>query len=96
VRPLPARQVGSALEQKGFTSSGGDHVRYHFYYKGKDVGVATRISHGEKEIGVRLAAMMRKQMKLSKNDDFMRFVECPMSKEEYEEHLRALGIFSST
>jgi hypothetical protein len=39
-----------------------------------------------------LIKRMRAQMRLRTNADFQRFVECPMTKEEYEQVLREQGV----
>jgi predicted RNA binding protein YcfA (HicA-like mRNA interferase family) len=83
MKPLPARSVAAALTRKGFVKRENDHTHYHFRHAGKDVGVATMISHGEKEIGVGLIKRMRAQLRLATNADFVRFVECPLTHEKY-------------
>lgn len=52
----------------------------------------TKISQGEKEIGIVLAKRMRAQMRLPSNAEFQRFVECPMTLEEYRQILRDQGL----
>ncbi|HEX8407653.1 MAG TPA: hypothetical protein VF883_02235 [Thermoanaerobaculia bacterium] len=90
--PFPARAVGAALLRKGFTSRETHHTMFHFIHDGKDVGVSTKISQGEREIGIGLIKRMRAQMRLRTNVDFQRFVECPMTKDEYEQILREQGV----
>lgn len=94
MKPFPARQVDAALLRKGFVKRQGDHAYYHFKYRGCDVGVSTKISHGEREIGPGLSKRMRAQMRLETNADFGRFVDCPMTFEEYVALLKRLGIIS--
>jgi hypothetical protein len=94
MKPFPARDVDAALLRKGFVKRQGDHAYYHFKYRGCDVGVSTKISHGEKEIGLGLSKRMRVQMRLETNTDFARFVDCPLTFEEYVALLKRLGIVS--
>lgn len=92
MKPFSARDVASALSRKGFEKRQNDHTYFHFKYRGRDVGVSTMISHGEKEIGFGLIKRMRAQLRLETNSDFARFVECPLTHEEYLATLRRLGI----
>ena len=94
MKPFPAREVDAALLRKGFVKRQGDHAYYHFKYRGCDVGVSTKISHGEKENGAGLSKRMRAQMRLETNADFGRFVDCPLSFAEYVALLKRLGVIS--
>ena len=94
MRPFPAREVASALSRKGFEKRQTDHTHYHFKYRGRDVGVATMISHGEREIGIGLIKRMRAQLRLQTNADFARFVECPLTFEEYVSILKSLNVIT--
>ena len=94
MKPFPAREVDAALLRKGFVKRQGDHAYYHRKYRGCDVGVSTKISHGEKEIGPGLSKRMRAQMRLETNVDFWRFVDCPLTFEEYVALLKRLRIIS--
>jgi predicted RNA binding protein YcfA (HicA-like mRNA interferase family) len=94
MKPFSAREVDAALLRKGFVKRQGDHAYYHFKYRGCDVGVSTKISHGEKEIGPGLSKRMRAQMRLETNADFGRFVDCPLTFGEYVALLKRLGIIS--
>jgi hypothetical protein len=92
MRPFSARDVEAALLRKGFTARESHHTMFHFIHDGKDVGVSTKISHGEREIGIGLVKRMRAQMRLRTNTEFQRFVECPMTKDEYEQVLCEEGV----
>lgn len=94
MRPFPVREVAGALTRKGFTERENDHTFYHYQHKGRDIGVSTKISHGDREIGIGLVKRMRAQMGLRSNAEFQRFVECPMSQVEYENVLREQGLIS--
>jgi predicted RNA binding protein YcfA (HicA-like mRNA interferase family) len=90
--PFPARDVAASLTRKGFSARESHHTMYHFLYEGKDIGVFTKISHGEREIGIGLIKRMRANMRLNSNREFARFVECPMSQAEYEQILKNQGL----
>lgn len=77
------RHVAAALQRKGFVLRESHHSFFHFLIDGKDVGISTKISRGEREIDDSLASRMRKQMKLGSSQDFRRFVDCPISLDEY-------------
>lgn len=88
--PRDAREVGTNLERKGFTTSQGDHVFYRLFVNGKNTGIRTKISHGEREIGDGLLGQMAKQTCLVKKE-FLELVDCPMTSERYLELLRERG-----
>lgn len=83
-----------ALEYKGFDIS---ERRHHFFvYRtscGKLTDVRTMISHGSsyKSLGDDLLAKMARQCRLAKKD-FLDLVNCPLSREQYEEKLKNQGI----
>lgn len=79
-----------ALTKKGFRKSNNHHEMYLFYHKGKKSSVRTRLSHGAKEYSENLLAQMAKQVRLDRGQ-FDDFIECPLTEEEYIEHLLAKG-----
>jgi len=87
--PRKKTKVESALRNKGFEQTEGDH---HFFVyltiEGKKTAVRTKTSHTPKmkDIPDNLLSQMAKQCKLSK-DDFFRLLDCPLSREDYEELL---------
>ena len=94
---MPRKQpnVEKSLLDKGFQAGGGDH-NYFFYYTkaGKKTIVRTKTSHGSREIDDNLLAQMAKQCKLS-NKDFGLLIECPLSRDDYEAKLVAVGMVAS-
>lgn len=86
--PKDAKDVGAGLEKKGFIAREGDHTFYHLHVGGKKTAIYTKISHGEREIGDRLIAMMARQVGLNKRD-FLDLVDCPLTIEAYLALLRA-------
>lgn len=90
---MPRKQadVEKGLLNKGFLSGGGDH-NYFFYHSkaGKKTIVCTKTSHGAREIDDNLLAQMAKQCKLT-NKDFGLLMDCPLSRDDYEVKLIAVG-----
>lgn len=92
--PLKRSTVESSLEAKGFIKVQGDHSFYIYHSKkGLRTVVRTKTSHGSghKDISDGLVSQMAKQCKISIND-FRRLVECPLSRDEYEEKLLQQGL----
>jgi predicted RNA binding protein YcfA (HicA-like mRNA interferase family) len=87
---LKTRDIQRSLPDKGFSREEGDHIYFSFVHEGKDCGISTYISHGEREIGDSLISRMARQVKLSKQD-FVRLVGCPMDHGEYVETLKEQG-----
>lgn len=85
--PRDAKEVAANLKRKGFTPDEGDHTFYRLFVDGKNTGIRTKISHGEKEIHDGLLAQMAKQTKLVKKE-FLELVDCPLTLERYLELLR--------
>jgi hypothetical protein len=92
MKPRSARDVASALEKKGFEPRLSHHMYYHFRYQGRDVGISTKISHGETELGRPLLGMMKRQLQLDSSTEFERLVNCPMSEADYIEYLKKKGV----
>lgn len=90
---MPRKQadVEKSLLNKGFLSGGGDHNYFLYHSKaGKKTIVRTKTSHGSREIDDNLLAQMAKQCKLT-NKDFGLLVDCPLSRDDYEVKLIAVG-----
>jgi len=87
--PRKAKDVAAGLTNKGFLRHEGDHSFYILWVEGKNTGIRTKISHGEKEIHDGLLAQMAKQVKLGKKD-FLNLVDCPLTSEQYLELLRGI------
>jgi len=90
--PFDARKVGHALTSKGFRKVENDHTFFHLYVDGKDAGVFTKISHGEKEIGTPLAKRMQHQLKMQSQANFRDLVDCPLTYDKYVKLLRDAGV----
>lgn len=89
------REVEQALQKKGFEKSKGKHKHSIFIYytsEGKKTDVRTLTSHGSggTDIGDPLLGRMASQCKISKLR-FEQLIECPLSRECYEDMLRDSG-----
>ena len=80
--PVRTADIERSLPRKGFEREVSRHVYFKFRHRGKDWGISTFYSHGEREVGDHLVSRMAKQVKLSKAD-FLQLVQCPMSAEGY-------------
>jgi len=79
---LKIRDIKAALARKGFVSRDGDHEYFIFHCDGKKTSVMTKFSRSATEADDWLQSQVAKQIKLSKAQ-FIRFVECAMSANEY-------------
>jgi hypothetical protein len=63
---------------------------YWFYLDGLRTSIRTRISFGQAEIGNPLLGLMAREMSLSKND-FLLFVKCDLTGDDYRQQMIAGG-----
>ncbi len=90
--PRDKRDVESGLGNKGFRLQDGDH-HYYVYWseEGKKSMAKTKTSHGSgRDISDDLLTKMSKQCGLTKGN-FLKLVDCPLSRKEYEALLKAAG-----
>lgn len=87
---LKVRDIKGALTNKGFSADDTHHTIYWFFARDKKTSINTKISQGEREIGDPLIALMARQMRLTKGD-FVKFVSCEISGEEYLAKLQDAG-----
>ena len=83
------REVERVLESKGFERRENDHSFFIYHTKsGRKTSVRTKTSHGRgsRDIGDPLIKNMAEQCKLNMQK-FKDLVECPLSREEYEDML---------
>jgi hypothetical protein len=91
--PRDKRKIEEALLKKGFEDKEGDH---HFFIyhtlQGKKSSIRTKTSHTPKmkEINDGILSQMAKQCRLNKQD-FMRLIDCPLNREQYEARLIEKG-----
>ena len=88
--PRNAKDVTASLTGKGFQPHDGDHHFYRLFIDGKNAGIRTKISHGERDIGDNLLAQMAKQTKLVKKE-FLELVASPLTLDQYVKLLRERG-----
>ncbi len=89
--PRPRRTVMVALRRKGFVESEGDHTYYIYHTAdGRKTIAKTKVSHSGKDISDRILGMMARQCKLV-SPQFLNLVDCPLSRESYEQILKDQG-----
>jgi predicted RNA binding protein YcfA (HicA-like mRNA interferase family) len=89
------KEVEAALEKKGFLRNEGDHHRFIYQTKdGRKTRVLTKTSHSHRQIADNILSQMAKQCGLS-NKQFGLLVECPLSREDYEQELIEAGLVAS-
>ncbi len=91
--PRNRKAVEATLQKKGFAKIEGDH--HYFVYltrDGRKTLARTKTSHSPKvkEIADNLLGQMARQCLLTK-PDFLRLVDCPMSRDDFERKLRDQG-----
>jgi len=91
--PRKHREIRSSLASKGFeVEDGRKHIFLVYVDKeGKTTTARTMLSHGSAgdDISDNLLGRMARQVCLSRGD-FMRLIDCPMTREEYDEKISAL------
>lgn len=83
------REVESALESKGFERRENDHSFFIYHtISGQKTTVRTKTSHGSggRDIDDSLIGSMAKQCRVNAQK-FKDLIECPLSREEYEDML---------
>ncbi|MGA7497698.1 MAG: hypothetical protein WBX00_13315 [Isosphaeraceae bacterium] len=93
--PRVRKDVEAALEAKGFIRTEGEH--HYFVYHTRDglkSRARTKTSHSPKtkDIADNILGQMARQCLLTK-PEFLRLVDCPMTRDEYERRLRDQGEF---
>lgn len=85
------RKAETALLQKGLQRNNSHHRQFQYYtLQGVKTQIRTKMSHSGRgaDLSVRLLMMMARDLKLSLKQ-MESFVECTMTQEQYEEHLRS-------
>ncbi|KNZ68690.1 hypothetical protein Tfer_2784 [Thermincola ferriacetica] len=89
----PRKDVETALENKGFRKNNNDHRKFVYYsLSGKKTSIWTKTSHGtsHKDISLDNLKKMAKQCRLTLQD-FCDLLDCPLSREEYEQRMVSGG-----
>ena len=79
--PEKVRKIKKALKSKGFMEDNRTHIAYFFVYKGRKTSVKTVISHGEYEYSDSLLSLMKKELKLSK-EEFLGVIGCSLKEKD--------------
>ena len=88
---LPKREIKAKLQIKGFEEDFRDHDCFYYMNRGQKTNIWTKTSFGSKNyIDDDLILKMARQVKLNKKE-FMKLIECTLSKEEYRELLIEKG-----
>ncbi len=87
--PRNRKDVEATLEAKGFRRVEGDHHYFVYFTRdGRKTRARTKTSHSPKvrDIADNLLGQMARQCSLTK-PDFLRLVDCPMGRDEFERRL---------
>ncbi|MBX3176024.1 MAG: hypothetical protein KF886_01560 [Candidatus Hydrogenedentes bacterium] len=90
---LKAAEIEKGLLNKGFQKALSKHRFFKYYSNsGVDSGVKTMLSHGarSKTLSADLIGQMARQCGLSRAE-FEDLINCPLSRDKYEEKLRQAG-----
>jgi hypothetical protein len=95
--PRNRKAVEASLRAKGFAKVEGDH--HYFVYLTKDgrkTRARTKTSHSPKvkEIADNMLGQMARQCLLTR-PDFLKLIDCPMSRDDYEGKLTDQGELQS-
>lgn len=87
-------EIESSLVAKGFIKEDTHHRYFYYEVEGKKSGVFTYTSHGSqyKTIGENLLKQMKKQLRLDTLAQVADLFKCPMTGDDYSEHLRKRGV----
>jgi len=80
-------KLEEALVKKGFKENRNHHKMYRLYIDGKKTIIQTKTSHSEKDYDDNMLKQRRLQIGLPTKQQFLDFVECPLSEEQYLEIL---------
>jgi len=94
MRPRKAKDIASVLLKKGFSDDKDTHHGYYYLWvDGKRTNVYTYMSHGSKsaDLSKGLMGSIKRQLKFDENKTAEDFFDCPFTKEQYKEMIRAKG-----
>lgn len=90
-RAIVARRLQNGLLRKGFRRFSTDHWKFVYYtLAGTKTGVWTKTSHGRsgRVFSEELIGEIRRQLGGLSRHQLEQLIECPLSQQEFEEHLR--------
>lgn len=82
-----SKEILNGLKSKGFQQSNTDHKKLILFVNGQKTSIRTKVSHGKKEYGDQLLALVKRQLKLDSSHQLLELIDCPMSTKEYVEYL---------
>jgi len=88
VTVLKRRNIEAALLAKGFRRDNTHHRCFWFFHEGRQTNFRTWTSHGNKEYSGWLLTAIKREMGLATAKQLRDFVACPLSEEEYIQHLQ--------
>ena len=96
---IERNNIEANLPCKGFeVQRDGHHIFFHHIYDGKRTGAYTKVSHSKKfrEISDKggLITVIKRQLKLNTNAQVADLINCPMSEEDYLQHLKTINVIS--
>lgn len=96
MRARKSKDIQAVLERKGFVLHPDKHHHqfYCLHHNGKKQAIKTYFSHGKREYDSNLMSIIKKQLKFTDTETAERFLDCPMTKEQYIEMLVAIGHIS--
>ena len=81
-------KIRASLLAKGFHDTGGDHHRLVLRVEGRETGIRTKVSRGNKDYGDDLLKLMREQLRLRTKRQLLELIDCPISYDDYVALLR--------
>jgi len=96
--PLGRDAIEKSLKDKGFICRDSHHKIYYLYYQDRVTRIKTKISRGTKykEYGDNLLNAMSKSLNFDSLSQFKRFIECPLSYDEYIEILKFKDVIGNS
>jgi hypothetical protein len=88
--PRKTKAIRAALLKKGFIAADTHHEMFWLLVDGMKTAVRTRISHGAKEYGDELLALVARQIGLNKRELY-RLIDCPLDREKLRDLLIERG-----
>ncbi|WP_158798342.1 type II toxin-antitoxin system HicA family toxin [Pedobacter sp. L105] len=91
MRARKPKDIEKALLKKGFISNEESHHKYYIlHYDGKKTDIYTYLSHSKRteDYGTNLMQKIKQQLRFNNTRSAERFLDCPMTQNEYIEMLK--------
>lgn len=95
MRARKPKDIEKALLKKGFSKDGDSHHRYYILHvDDKKTDIYTYLSHGKdsEDYSSSLMQKVKKQLRFNDTKLAEKFLDCPMTKEEYIKMLNDLDL----